>query len=185
MSRRADHALIAACRRGQESAWSELVDRYGRLVYSIPRRYGMTDADCDDVFQSVFTIAFRSLHSLADESRLAAWLITVTHRECWRIGKRRNPGADPEFAEHFESLHAPPEQDVTEWEERHLVRRALAELGGSCEKLLSALFMEPSERSYEQIARDLGMKVGSLGPTRARCFEKLEKILIRLGVRAP
>lgn len=182
MSHRDDQSLVAACRAGDESAWSDLVDRYGRLVYSIPRRYGMSDADCDDVLQSVFTIAFRRLDSLADAGRLSAWLITTTHRECWRTGKRTRPGADHEFDRHFESVDEPPESTVLELEQRHLVRRALTELGGGCERLLTALFLSGADRDYEQIARDLDMKVGSIGPTRARCFKKLEPILARLGV---
>ncbi len=80
--------FIQACLGGNQDAWNELVDRYGRLVYSITRRYGLSEADSDDVFQDVFTTAFRKLDTLRDPSRLSAWLMRITHRECHRVGKR-------------------------------------------------------------------------------------------------
>ncbi|HYN88697.1 MAG TPA: sigma factor, partial [Ardenticatenaceae bacterium] len=71
---RSDPALIQACINGDQSGWNELVDRYGRLVYSIPQRYGLSATDADDVFQNVFTIVLRRLESLRDQTRLSAWL---------------------------------------------------------------------------------------------------------------
>ena len=91
-----DAALVRACLAGDEDAWEELVDRYGRLVYSIPRRLGLSAVDADDVFQNVFAALFRRLADLRDQSRLTSWLITTTYRECWRAGKQvwRHAGLD-------------------------------------------------------------------------------------------
>src|SRR5687768_7375866 len=83
-----DPELVRACQSGSQSAWDELVHRYGRLVYSIPRRYGLSEADADDVFAAVWATVFRKLNNLKDETRLSAWLITTTHRESWRVGKK-------------------------------------------------------------------------------------------------
>lgn len=178
-----DPKLIAACQNGSQKAWDELVDRYGRLVYSIPRRYGYGDQDCDEIFQRVFLILFRKLDTLNDQARLSAWLITTTQRECWRL-KRREPdhGTLPASAESHE-ISAEDRAEL--WEQQHLVREALQRLGGRCEQLLTALFLQSSEASYETIAKKLGMKVGSIGPTRARCFEKMQKILLEMGFRDP
>jgi RNA polymerase sigma factor (sigma-70 family) len=176
---RSDPQLIAACLAGEAAAWTQLVDRYGRLVYSIPRRYGLSETDADDVFQNVFATAFRKLTSLKDQTRLSAWLITTAHRECWRVGKR-----SPKY-EHLDQtivdVGSPAERQIDAWERAHLVRLALERLGPPCHDLLTALFLEPAEASYETIADRLGMKVGSIGPTRARCFKKMEKILGELG----
>ena len=78
---RNDLQLIQACLAGRHDAWDELVDRFKRLVYSIPRRYGFSDADADDVFQNVFIILYRKLDTVRDHERLAGWLIRTTHRE--------------------------------------------------------------------------------------------------------
>jgi RNA polymerase sigma factor (sigma-70 family) len=177
---RSDPKLIEACLRGEQAAWDELVERYGRLVYSIPRRYGLDEADADDVSQSVFSILFRKLDTLVDQTRLSAWLITTTHRECWRIGRQSKRSAAIVDAA-ISDVSSPSAGQMERWERQELVRRALERLGGRCEALLRELFTTGSDGGYESIAERLGMKVGSIGPTRARCFEKLEKILREMG----
>lgn len=177
---RSDPALIAACLDGRKEAWDSLVERYGRLVYSIPRRYGLSEADADDVFQNVFLTLYRSLPKLRDQTRLSAWLITTAHRECWRIGKRRDDY--PDLDQVMEDVSEPSRDRLIEWERQHLVQEGLKLLGGLCEQLLRALFMDTANPSYEVIAKRLGIRVGSIGPTRARCFQKLERVLARLGI---
>ncbi len=182
-SRRAtisDADLVQACLDGDAAAWDEVLRRFGRLVYSIPRRYGFSDADADDVFQTVLTILFRKLDTIRDRDRLSAWLIRTTHRECYRIGKQS--GRYAELDRDIEDVNEPTGEDAELWERRQLVRQGLRRLGGRCEQLLTALFVTPGQPSYETIARQLDIKVGSIGPTRARCFEKLEKILVVLGL---
>jgi RNA polymerase sigma factor (sigma-70 family) len=178
---------LAACRRGDRGAWDAMVDQYGRLVYSIPRRYGLSEADADDVFQGVFLQLFRRLDAIRDPDRLSSWLITTAHRECWRVGKRSaNVSAHGvDLEERIPDLAAPAAEDAEAWEQQHLVREALEQLGGRCQALLSALFTSGTTPNYEAIAQQLGMRVGSIGPTRARCFRKLEKILLELGVDVP
>ena len=178
-----DAALIEACLDGDEGAWEEMVDRYGRLVYSIPRRTGLTAADADDVFQNVFTSLFRHLADLRDQTRLSSWLIRTTYRECWRVGKKlANRHDDLEGA--IVDVGAPPFDEVMRWEREQQVRQALRRLDDRCRDLLTALFLEPDAPSYEAIGARLGMPVGSIGPTRARCFKKLEAILRELGIDA-
>jgi RNA polymerase sigma factor (sigma-70 family) len=180
---RSDPTLVQACLAGDESAWNELIERYGRLVYSIPRRYGCPEDECDDIFQSVFSILIRRLDDLRDQTRLSAWLITTTRRECWRARKRRP--ATAELDEGSAAEDGDEGEVVERQERRHLVREGLRLLGGRCRDLLEALFLRPSEANYEEIARELGMKVGSIGPTRARCFRKLEEILRQIGLDEP
>ncbi|MES4787530.1 MAG: sigma-70 family RNA polymerase sigma factor, partial [Nitrospiraceae bacterium] len=83
-----------------------MVERYGRLVYSIPLRYGLSPADADDVFQNVFTIVLRRLSSLRNQSSLTAWLITITQRESQRVGKGNQP--HDELDERLEDDGTPP-----------------------------------------------------------------------------
>ena len=123
----------------------------------------------------------RRLGALEDQTRLSAWLITTTHRECWRVGKRA--GRYPDLDERITDVGAPDPDHQLRWEREHLVRSGLDLLGGRCRDLLIALFQEST--SYDQIAADLNIAVGSIGPTRARCFRKLEKILVELGVDGP
>lgn len=175
-----DASIIEACLRGEQAAWDELVGRYSRLVYSIPRRYGLCDADADDVLQSVFLILFRRLGAIRDAARLPAWLIRTAHRESCRIGMRS------ERYVHLNDDRPDPDEPAQEssarFEREHLVRQALRQLGGRGEQLLLALFSWPGRPDYDAIGRRLGMKAGSIGPTRARSFRKLERILAGMGV---
>lgn len=177
---RNDLQLIQACLAGRHDAWDELVDRFKRLVYSIPRRYGFSDADADDVFQNVFIILYRKLDTVRDHERLAGWLIRITHRECYRVGKQS--GRYVQLDEMIHDVGEPSEHDAGLWERQQIVRQALEELGGRCQQLLTALFLATGTPNYEAMADQLGMKVGSIGPTRARCFEKMEKILRKMGL---
>lgn len=177
-----DPALVQSCLAGDERAWEELVDRYGRLVYAIPRRMGLSETDAQDVFQNVFASLLRHLAHLRDQTRLSAWLITTARRESWRIG--RAAGRHAELDETMADNAPAAFDDVVRWEREQSVRQAMRRLDDRCRELLGVLFLEPATPSYEAIAARLGMPVGSIGPTRARCFKKLDAILRELGVDA-
>ncbi|MDP9368976.1 MAG: sigma-70 family RNA polymerase sigma factor [Chloroflexota bacterium] len=174
----ADPALVQACIDGDEGAWDEFIARYGRLVYSIPLRSGFSRDDADDIFQNVCAIVLRDLHTLRDQARLSSWLITTTHRECWRLRKRST--IHTTLDETLVDASTPPPEDVLRWE-REQVRDAIWRLNDRCRTLLTALFLDPDEPSYDQVAERLGVPLGSVGPTRARCFKKLEAVLLEMG----
>jgi RNA polymerase sigma factor (sigma-70 family) len=174
-----DSELIQACLNGDESAWKELVERYARLVYSIPYRWGLTPTDADDVFQNVFEIVHRSLKKLRDQKALTAWLIQITHHECQRL-RKRTPDAT-ELPESLADPATPPDDEVEIMERQQLVRTALKQLEPPCRELLMALFLESATPSYAQLSTRLDIPVGSIGPTRARCFKKLEVKLVEMG----
>ncbi len=180
---RNDPALIEACLRGDRGAWELLVDRYSRLVWSIPRKYGLTQDDAEDVHQTVFASLVHHLGDLRDRERLSSWLITTATRECWRLRRsatsRRTVSSEQALEE---AVEVPlPETDVAD-EQRQLVREGLERLNERCKHLLQVLFALPDEPHYPRIAEQLEIPVGSIGPTRARCLAKLEAILRTLGV---
>jgi RNA polymerase sigma factor (sigma-70 family) len=175
-----DTALLQACRAGDQQAWSVLVERYGRMVYAIPRRIGLSQDDADDVFQAVFASLLRSLDSIADPASLPYWLMTTTRRESWRIGRQR--GSFIDLDEATADDRATVGVELEQYERDLLVRDAMARLDPRCRQLLTALFLEPDEQSYTRISEEMGMPVGSIGPTRARCLRKVQKILASLGV---
>jgi RNA polymerase sigma factor (sigma-70 family) len=173
-----DASLIQSCLDGDEEAWEKLVRRYANLVYSIPRRLGLSAADADDVLQNVFTIAFRRLSSLKNRQCLAAWLITIARRECLHYAKRT-----PEYenlAEEISDGGSHLSAEVEQQQRRLLVHQALGLLDQNSQTLVSALFLEMPTPSYEEIANRLGMAVGSIGPARARCLKKLENVLLAM-----
>ncbi len=182
-----DEELIRSCRAGDARAWEKVVNRYERLVFSIPLSYGLSRDDAADVAQLTFTILFQSLDRLQDDSRLGPWLATVARRHAWRSmerNRREGParredlagsatlpggavlvggdgGADP--LEHYE---------VVEW-----LDRGLSTLDERCRALLLALYLAPEKLSYAETADRLGIPVGSIGPTRARCLKSLRRAM--------
>lgn len=177
-----DRQLIAACRDGTAGAWDALVARYERLVYTVPLRYGLTQAEADDVFQSVWLALLRHLPTLKQPDRVSAWLVTTARRESWdrRRGSEheRTYAVDPGDMPEDRWLEvAEPEEIVSRHERHRHVRVALQQLQERCRRLLHFLYNDPDEPSYADVAARLDIPVGSIGPTRARCLKKLRRLL--------
>ena len=181
-----DSELVSACTNGASWAWDALIDRYKRLVYSIALRAGLTEPDAADVFQVVFTRLFEGLHKIRDPQRLAPWLVTTTKRESWSVMRRRQrESTDSEIEQTLAQaeewpLSARPDED--QWIDQALVRDGLERLGGICRKLLWLLYFDAKEPSYKEISERAQMSLGSIGPTRARCLQKLRRILESMGM---
>lgn len=176
-----DPVLIALCLAGDQDAWSELVRRYSRLVYSIAFKSGLDDDAAADLVQDVFTIVLRRLESLRETERFSAWLITTAHRESWRARKRQPEQALDKAIDPVDDDPTAAER-VIAWEEASIVHRALAKLGGRCQRLVQMLFLQDPRPSYESIASDLGISIGSIGPTRGRCLKQLRGHIEQLGL---
>jgi RNA polymerase sigma factor (sigma-70 family) len=182
-----DAALVARCRAGDASAWTALVERYQRLVYAIVRRMGLDEHMAADVFQTVFARLLDQMPRIADPSRLQAWIVTTAKRE--GLLQRRNSLRNISMSAHDDDGHAAPEWDVADeapiaeqaladLQQLARVRDALERLEPRCRDLLKLLFRDEDDlMSYDEIARRMGTSVGSIGPTRSRCLDKLRRLL--------
>jgi len=152
------------------------VERYSPLIWSICRRHRLDDADAADVGQSVWLRLVSQLDRIRDPAALPGWLATTTRRECARVLRTARephpPGCRPDIQD------LPDEQGVTaEWEllaaEAHAaLREALSHLPPRDQQLIAALTQDPP-LPYAQISARLGIPVGSIGPSRRRCLDKL------------
>jgi RNA polymerase sigma factor (sigma-70 family) len=179
-----DRDLIHACRMGDPKAWEGLLSRYERLVFSIPLGYGFSREDAADISQLTFTILIQSLDSLREDSRLGSWLSTVARRHTWRHlekSRREGPGREEDLANSATLVGADSRDPLESWELTEMLSESLSELGGRCAKLITALYFDPDEPSYEEISERMDMPVGSIGPTRARCLKRLREILEKEG----
>ncbi len=176
---RSDEELVDDCLRGDESAWNELVDRYGRLVYYIAHRHNMEQAETDDLFQTVFEIALRQLKNLKNKNSVASWLATITAREAQRVRKfnARFVGLDERMADFAE----PPLDAVYRDFLAQELQRAMRQLDPFARDFILALMAEPPP-TYKELASRFGMAEGSIGPTRERCLKKLQMIMKRMGI---
>jgi RNA polymerase sigma factor (sigma-70 family) len=173
---KSDRYLIRACRKGQVEAWQGLLDKYERIVFAIPRRYGLSVDDAADVTQLTFTILVESIERLPEDSKLGGWLTTVARRHTWRLLERnRRQGVD-KYATLDEGNPTPADTDALEnWELGEWLEQELSKIGKSCRNLLFALYLDPGQPSYAEVAARLGMAVGSVGPTRMRCLERMRR----------
>jgi RNA polymerase sigma factor (sigma-70 family) len=178
--RYSDAELIAACRQDEAGAWNELVARYERLVYTIPVRYGLSRAEADDVFQTVWITLLENLVTLREPERVASWLVTTTKRATWALRR----GAEHERTQATDPAEMPevpggltPEEEVSRFQQEQLTRQAASRLDPRCRRLLYYLYQDGDLPSYAEIADKLGLSIGSIGPIRARCLDKLRAIL--------
>jgi RNA polymerase sigma factor (sigma-70 family) len=190
-----DAELVTLCRQGRQAAWSTLVRRFQRLVYTIPRRARLPDQSAADVFQITFSRLFEHIDRLAEPARVRAWLVTTARRETLkqlRSSERVEVPAsarldvsfrgDPQDASEAGGIPESPWSDpddaeMTREERWNDVRNAVDRLDPRCRLLIELLFLNDPELAYVEVGRRLDMPPGSIGPTRARCLAQLRKLL--------
>jgi RNA polymerase sigma factor (sigma-70 family) len=171
-------ALVARVGDGDQEAWDELVERYAPLVWSICVRYRLSRQDIDDVGQSVWLLLIEQIGKLREPAALPGWLATTTRRECLRVlraGRRYDhEGLPPDDQMAPDPSATMIEQEVIVAERNAALRAAFAELPQPCRELLSLLMSDPAP-AYAEISARLDMAIGSIGPTRARCLDRLRR----------
>lgn len=171
-----DEALIQACRAGNQAAWQLLVEKYQRLVYSVPIKYRLSPEDAADVFQGVWVDLYRDLDRLEQPNAVRGWLITAASRRCLLLKKRWLPtGSEP--SETIPDLRRDAEQIRLEAERDQLLRDALHQLTERCRQMIQMLFFDSPPRPYADVARELGLAEGSIGFIRGRCLKKLRQLM--------
>lgn len=176
--------LVRDAAAGNDAAWSELVARFGGLVWSVARSYRLSHADAGDVVQCTWLKLVQHLGKINNPDAVGAWLATTTRRECLRVldgGKSQIPFGD--------DLPEPPSEDVELDEELlrserdSLLWQAVSLLRPEDQALVRMLASDPPA-SYAEISAALDMPIGSIGPTRARCLERLRARCEQLCLRA-
>jgi RNA polymerase sigma factor (sigma-70 family) len=179
-----DPELVSMCLKGDGHAWEALIIRYRRLIYSVPVRFGFEEADASDVFQAVCLKLLEHLHEVKDESRISGWIVTTTTRQCLHVKSlksRETTGEDGLQEPQDPALNLEELRILTE--QQQAIRDAVEELTGRCRSLIGKLYFDHSFPSYDEISVQMGIPVASIGPTRARCLEKLKTILRRKGIK--
>lgn len=172
-------ALVSAAAEGDQSAWNEIVDRYTPLVVSVIYKHRLRPADAADVNQTLWLRLVEQIGRLREPEALPGWIMTTTRNECLRVLRvqQRTHLYDPlseSDALESEQVDADVEADLLAVERRQALRDGFAELTDQCKRLLTKLMTDPPP-SYQVVSEELAMPVGSIGPTRIRCLEKLRK----------
>jgi RNA polymerase sigma-70 factor (ECF subfamily) len=173
-----DAELVAGCRRGEDGAWRELVERFSRYVYAIvTRAYGLRDSDAEDVFQEVFARAYERLGTLRDDSAIRPWIAQMTRRLC--VDRKRSSAREAPPRESEDLDRADPDDAIAEIDEALTVREGLAQLPEECRELLDRFFAR--DQSYRTLGDVLGLPAGTIASRISRCLAKLAAELRKIG----
>lgn len=179
-----DAALVRRCAKGEQAAWDELVDRYQRLIYAVPRRAGLTEEQAADVFQEVFLTLFEKIGDIEQPDRIRSWIVTTAKFKTWAVVRGSkgiySPATDEDMEAELANIRDQTplaDEMLIELEEQHLIRTAMGELEERCQKILSMLYLGAAVASYAEVASAIGVGETSVSPLRSRCLKKLEKIL--------
>ena len=166
-----DARLVARCRKGDEAAWSELVNRFSRYVYAIAvQAFRLPEQDAEDVFQEVFARAYQHLGRLRDDEAIRPWIAQLTRRIC--IDQLRSGSREQLTAEEVEPAEL--DETLSTLEEALAVHEALAELPEHCQEILDRFFAR--DESYQAISAALDIPAGTIASRISRCLAKLREM---------
>jgi RNA polymerase sigma factor (sigma-70 family) len=169
--------VVARARAGESDAWQALVERFGGLVAAIARRCRLSDADVAEVCQTTWLRLVENLDRIEQPQRLGAWLTTTSRRESLRIATRAIVASGSEAVYLLADEDAEPlDAALLKDEQVRAIRMAAERLPARCQRLLG-LLMGDDDLPYKEIAEQLNMPIGSIGPTRGRCLAHLRDIL--------
>jgi RNA polymerase sigma factor (sigma-70 family) len=170
--------LVARARDGDQPAWDALVERYAPLIWSICRKYRLGPADADDIGQSVWLRLVDHLDQIREPAALPGWLATTTRRECGRLARAAHgPHAAlyPLDAETMANERAgAADQELLAAERHAALRQAFTDLPADGQQVIAMLLADPPV-PYLEISARLGIAVGSIGPTRRRCLDRMRR----------
>jgi RNA polymerase sigma factor (sigma-70 family) len=176
-----DLELVEGCRNGQPGAWEQLVRRHAGLIYAVTRRYGLTEDECADVFQSVCVELWEQLDSVRDASVLKRWLVVVAGRKSWQARRLRDrwvTGLEADGVDgRLGGTEVSTEELVLAHADAERLRGVLERLPSRDRELVWYLFFDPTCPTYEVIGQRLGVSPDTVGSLRTRCLRRLRWVL--------
>ena len=185
-----DELLVQGCLDGNEDAWTALITKYERMIYSVPLRYGAAPQDAADIFQQVCVELFAKLADLRKVESLRSWLLTVASHQSLRWKKlpihshvALDSGDDDHATIEISDAGPLAHERLLEIENEQILRETVRKLPQRCSTLIRMLFYCDEALPYAEIARRLGLATGSIGFIRGRCLNRLRNLLSEAGFR--
>ncbi|MFG2077623.1 RNA polymerase sigma factor, sigma-70 family [Nonomuraea maritima] len=162
--------LLLAAAEGDQSAWDELVSRFGPRMWAVARACGLGPADAADAVQGAWLRLLQHLHTIREPAGVGAWLMTTVRREALQLLRKDRP-----LLAAAEVVDEPdPAAAVLEADDRRLLWKTVSALHEPCRSLLQLV---ANDLGNQQVASRLGLPVGSIGPTKSRCLDKLRTLI--------
>ena len=179
-----DERLVAECCKGNQDAWSALIEKYKNLIFSVPIKFGLPREDAADIFQAVCLDLLSDLPQLREPRALPRWLMQMSFHKCLRWKKQRLVlFDDPLEIEGLSEASSEqlPEEIMYQVQREQMLRDAIASLAPRCHRMIAMLFFESPARPYQEVANELGIATGSIGFIRGRCLRLLRQRLQKEG----
>lgn len=177
-----DERLVRECCKGNDAAWSALIDKYKNLIFSVPIKFGLSRDEAADIFQAVCVDLLAGLQQLREPKALPKWLMQASFHQCLRWKKNRlDPVGNLTELEVEGNAEELPEKMVYQIQREQNVREAIAALPLRCGRMISMLFFDDPPRSYQDVAKELKIATGSIGFIRGRCLQKMRHLLEEKG----
>jgi RNA polymerase sigma factor (sigma-70 family) len=177
--------LVKCAAEGDHEAWNALVDRYTGLLWSVASAHRLAAPDAADVVQTTWLRLVEKLDQIRQPDRLPAWLVTTARRECLRVlglAKREEVGAADDLAANLpDEREGPPETAMLLDERNAILWHCFRQLSERCQTVLRILMASPAP-SYADVSDALDIPVGSIGPTRGRCLDRLRELARAAGL---
>ncbi|HEX5087471.1 MAG TPA: sigma-70 family RNA polymerase sigma factor [Nocardioides sp.] len=163
---------------GDAVALDDLVRVMTPVLWHVVRAYRLSNEVAEDVVQTTWLSLVRSREAIQEAAAVGGWLTTTARREAWRVARatgRGIPVEDDELARRLPEEES-PETEVVRRDGEDRLWDAVEKLSERCQALLRIVAFE-HRPDYSTIAANLGMPVGSIGPTRGRCLSKLRALI--------
>ena len=171
-------ADLVAWRAGNRLALERLVHRLTPMLWQIVRAYRLDEQAAEDVVQTTWLTLVRKGDTIKDPQTVVRWLTVSARREAAAVAKAAQRVESEDDVTLDLRPHDGPtvEQVVVRGHRDQALWDAVNSLPQRCQKLLRVIACG-DRPDYGQLASDMGMSVGSIGPTRGRCLEKLRGLL--------
>jgi RNA polymerase sigma factor (sigma-70 family) len=177
--------LLRRADKGDDLAWNTIVERYTSLLWSVARGHRLNAADAADVVQTTWLRLVEHLHTIREPDRLTSWLVTTARRECLRLvglARREDLGGVDQLAATLPDDREPPVDEGLLLSERDaMLWQCFGQLSERCQLILRTLMATPAP-SYAEVSAALEVPVGSIGPTRGRCLDRLRELVEVAGL---
>ncbi|MDF1604434.1 sigma-70 family RNA polymerase sigma factor [Nocardioides sp. YIM 152315] len=167
---------------GDPAGLDDLVAVMTPVLWHVVRAYRLSDSAAEDVIQNTWLALVRRRAAILDPVAVGGWLTTTARREAWRTaGAKTTPTpVEDDDLEHVLPQQRSAEESVVQHDDGDRLWAAVDGLPERCRRLLRIVAFE-NRPDYRELATELGMPVGSIGPTRGRCLAKLRVALIEAG----
>lgn len=182
--------LVAAALEGDQRAWNALVERLQRVVWKSVNMMTRDHEIRDDAFAATWLRLAERLGTIREPEKLPGWLATTACNEVRQIVRQRGRQhtslsagwTETGVGELIDTLSDDDGEHASELiagEQRHRVREVFAQLDELCRELITVLVLADPPIPYDEASEQLGRPVGSLGPSRRRCLDKMRTLLER------